>query len=565
MLGNDGRPMPASPTDISLDMGRIPAESGATEVAVVQQRPTLGSLPRARRGRSAWVLSAVDFVASALALAAVVYTADAPALPAVAVAPLLLVGLSWALGVYRRADQPLVTWGSGGRGLPSMGRLLTAGLFAWASSLLVTSAAGPGALDIVAQLGLWLSAFALGSVGRVATASLVRRAEHTERWVVVGDESTAERLKAYKPLRNYARVVCTVPPPGPDSGVEDPSDRAAALRIVDDNSADRVVIAARNSDDRGLLMMIQAFRSLGIPVSMLPRPLDLLDAPSAAASMVGGVPLFEVKSLPTRGTAPYRGPDRRKDRRPKVSVVIPTLNEAENIGHVLDRLPDGLHEVILVDGKSKDGTIEVAVAARPDIRVFTQPGRGKGDALRTGFAAVTGNLIVMLDADGSADPAEIPSFVEALVAGSDFAKGSRFLEGGGSADITPIRRLGNRILSGTVNLLYGTRYTDLCYGYNAFWTRCLPFISLDAPGFEVETLINLRLASAGMRIAEVPSYEADRISGESNLNTFRDGLRVFFTIVRESRLDPATRRRDSKHAPDPGVVRREQPAPSRVS
>jgi hypothetical protein len=557
--------MPASPADASLDLGRIPAEPAAAEMAVVQQRPTLGSLPRARRGRSAWVLSAVDLVTSALALAAVVYAADAPALPAIAVAPLLLVALSWGLGVYR-PDRPLVTWGSGGRALPSMGRLLTAALFAWLSALLVTLAGGPGALDVVEQLGLWLAAFALGSAGRLATASIVRRAEQAERWVVVGDESTAERLKAYKPLGAYARVVCTVPPPGPDSGLEDPSDRAAALRIVDDNSADRVVIAARNSDDRGLLMMIQAFRSLGIPVSMLPRPLDLLDAPSAAASRVGGVPLFEVKSLAARGAAPYRGPDRRKDRRPRVSVVIPTLNEAANIGHVLNRLPDGLHEVILVDGKSRDGTVEVATAARPDIRVFTQPGRGKGDALRTGFAAVTGNLIVMLDADGSADPAEIPSFVEALVAGSDFAKGSRFLEGGGSADITPIRHLGNRILSATVNLLYGTRYTDLCYGYNAFWTRCLPFISLDAPGFEVETLINLRLAEAGMRIAEVPSYEAHRISGESNLNTFRDGLRVFFTIVRESRLDPATRRRDSKHAPDHGVAaRREQPQPSRVS
>jgi len=194
-----------------------------------------------------------------------------------------------------------------------------------------------------------------------------------------------------------------------------------------------------------------------------------------------------------------------------------------------------MHEVILVDGNSHDDTIEAARAAYPSIRVLTQSGRGKGDAFRTGFAAVTGNLIVMLDADGSADPAEIAGFVAALEAGADFAKGSRFLEGGGSADITLLRKLGNTCLSGSANLLHGTHFTDLCYGYNAFWARCLPFISLDVPGFEVETLINLRIAGAGMKITEVPSYEADRIHGQSNLNTFRDGFRVLGTILREAR------------------------------
>ena len=191
--------------------------------------------------------------------------------------------------------------------------------------------------------------------------------------------------------------------------------------------------------------------------------------------------------------------------------------------------------MILVDGKSKDDTIEAARRAYPSIRVMSQSGRGKGDAFRTGFAAVTGNVVVMLDADGSADPSEIPRFVEALEAGADFAKGSRFLEGGGSADITGMRSLGNSFLSGTANLLHGTNFTDLCYGYNAFWARCLPFIALDVPGFEVETLINLRIAGAGMKITEVPSYEEMRLSGQSNLKTFRDGFRVLGTILSEAR------------------------------
>jgi glycosyltransferase involved in cell wall biosynthesis len=268
---------------------------------------------------------------------------------------------------------------------------------------------------------------------------------------------------------------------------------------------------------------------------MLPRPLDLLEAPSATPSQVGGVPLIDVGALAARASLPYSGPDRRRERRTRVSVVVPAINEERNIGQVLSRLPDGIHEVILVDGNSEDRTVEMARRACPDIRVLTQSGRGKGDAFRIGFAAVTGNLIVMLDADGSADPAEIPRFAAALEGGADFAKGSRFLEGGGSADITPLRQFGNALLSGSANLLHGTRFTDLCYGYNAFWARCLPFIALDAPGFEVETLINLRIAGAGMKITEVPSFESNRLHGQSNLKTFRDGFRVLGTILTEAR------------------------------
>jgi hypothetical protein len=358
--------------------------------------------------------------------------------------------------------------------------------------------------------------------------------------VLVGDEATAERLKAYAPLREYATVVCTV---APFEDRKNPADRVAALEIVDRYHADRVVIATQHADDESLLDLVRAFKSIGVPVSLLPRPLDLLEAPATTASQVGGVPLIEVEALAARNSVPYKGPDRRHGRKTKVSVVVPAMNEAQNIGHVLEQLPEHLHEVILVDGNSSDDTIEVARQFRPDIRVLVQSGRGKGDAFRTGFAAVTGNLVVMLDADGSADPAEIPRFIEALEAGADFAKGSRFLPGGGSTDITGLRSFGNSVLSGTANLLHGTHFTDLCYGYNAFWARCLPFISLDVPGFEVETLINLRIAGAGMKITEVPSYELDRIHGESNLNTFRDGFRVLGTILREARRRRAIRGR----------------------
>jgi glycosyltransferase involved in cell wall biosynthesis len=223
-----------------------------------------------------------------------------------------------------------------------------------------------------------------------------------------------------------------------------------------------------------------------------------------------------------------------------ISVVIPTLDEAANLPHVLARIPEIVDEVVLVDGHSRDGTIDVARTIRPDVRVVLQNGRGKGNALACGFAAATGDIIVMLDADASNDPAEIPQFVAALLAGNDFAKGSRFALGGASTDITPIRALGNRMLGLAVNVLFGTRYTDLCYGYNAFWNHCLPHMHVTCDGFEVETLIHVRVARAGLEVVEIGSVEYERLHGESKLSAVRDGLRILRMILRERvRRDPA--------------------------
>jgi glycosyltransferase involved in cell wall biosynthesis len=236
-------------------------------------------------------------------------------------------------------------------------------------------------------------------------------------------------------------------------------------------------------------------------------------------------------------------------RQPSVSVVIPALNEARNLPHVFARLPEWVDEVILVDGGSVDDTVAVARRLRPSIRITRQTRTGKGNALACGFAACTKDIIVMIDADGSTCPSEIPSFVAALVAGADFAKGSRFRPGGESRDITRLRRLGNWGLNVTVNALFGTRFTDLCYGYNAFWRHLLPTLQLPIPdlprrtdgrprwgdGFEIETLINVRVAARGLRVQEVPSVEFARIHGTSNLHAFRDGRRVLRTILSEYR------------------------------
>jgi glycosyltransferase involved in cell wall biosynthesis len=234
---------------------------------------------------------------------------------------------------------------------------------------------------------------------------------------------------------------------------------------------------------------------------------------------------------------------------PRVSVVIPTLNEARNLPYVFSRLPADVHEVIVVDGHSVDDTITVARQLRPDVRIIRQTRRGKGNALACGFEAATGDVIAMVDADGSADPSEIPKFMDALLRGADFAKGTRFAAGGGSSDITWLRSLGNYLLGMVVNVCYGTHYSDLCYGYNVFWRKYVPILGLDvtsAPsrrgdgrlwgdGFEIETLIHMRVAEKGLFVAEVPSFEHPRIHGVSNLDAFSDGLRVLTTILVERR------------------------------
>jgi len=220
---------------------------------------------------------------------------------------------------------------------------------------------------------------------------------------------------------------------------------------------------------------------------------------------------------------------------PTVSVVIPTLNEARNLPYAMWRLPDCVTEVIVVDGRSSDDTAMSAALMRSDVRVVMEPEKGKGAALKRGFREATGDIIVMLDADGSADGGEIQRFIDVLCAGADFAKGSRFLPGGGSADLTRIRRLGNQVLTGMVNLVCQTRFSDLCYGYNAFWRDCLQFVEVDVNGFEVETRMMMAVATAGFAMVEVPSWEYERVHGLSNLRAVHDGMRVLKTIAQTGR------------------------------
>jgi len=225
-----------------------------------------------------------------------------------------------------------------------------------------------------------------------------------------------------------------------------------------------------------------------------------------------------------------------------VSLVIPALNEAANIEWVLRRIGSGVaDEVLLVDGLSLDDTVAIAKATMAEIVMVNEHQPGKGAALRAGFAAATGDIVVMLDADGSMDPAEISMFTDAVRSGYDFVKGSRHLPDAGSEDLTWLREFGNKALGTAVNVLYGTKFTDLCYGFMAFRRDCLEALDLTADGFEIETQMVVNAVKAGLRMAEVPSFELMRRSGQSNLRTFRDGQRVLRTLL-QARLAPARRR-----------------------
>jgi glycosyltransferase involved in cell wall biosynthesis len=222
---------------------------------------------------------------------------------------------------------------------------------------------------------------------------------------------------------------------------------------------------------------------------------------------------------------------RRRGDLTSVSIVVPAKNEARNLGWVMERIPGWVEEIVLVDGNSTDDTIAVAKAIRPDVTVVHDRRPGKGAALRAGFNAATGDIVVMLDADRSMDPTEIGRYTALVRSGYDLVKGSRFMAGADSTDITHVRNFGNSALRMLTNQLFGVRFSDLCYGYMAFRRTILSELALSADGFEIETQIVVNAVRAGLSVTEVPTLEHPRAHGVSNLRTFRDGQRVLRTLI----------------------------------
>lgn len=218
--------------------------------------------------------------------------------------------------------------------------------------------------------------------------------------------------------------------------------------------------------------------------------------------------------------------------RPYVSIVIPTLNEKKNIRKAISGiksvLKDYEYEIIVVDGKSKDGTAEVASGMGAKV-LFDM--KGKGSALIKGFGSARGSIIISMDADLSHRPSELKLLIAGIETGYDVCMGSRFLMGGGTEDMPLLRKAGNKFFLMLVNILFGATYSDLCYGYRAFSRYAMNKLKLSERGFGIETEISIRAKKADLRILEVPSYEKKREEGMAKLQTFRDGYAILKTIL----------------------------------
>jgi glycosyltransferase involved in cell wall biosynthesis len=230
---------------------------------------------------------------------------------------------------------------------------------------------------------------------------------------------------------------------------------------------------------------------------------------------------------------PSRNEVRTGTPRATVSVIIPTLNEAANLPYVLNTIPDWVDEVVVVDGRSTDDTERIARLLHPGVKVIHELTPGKGAALKAGLGAASGDYLISLDADGSMDGNRLEDFRDALDNGAEYVKGSRFAAGGGSADITRFRRIGDSGICFLMLVLFGARYTDASYGYFAVRADRFDHLGIDSNGFETEIIMNIRAHRAGLKIAEVPCFEGNRISGNSNLSAFKDGFRIAGYIVRE--------------------------------
>lgn len=214
----------------------------------------------------------------------------------------------------------------------------------------------------------------------------------------------------------------------------------------------------------------------------------------------------------------------------KISLIIPTLNEAKNLPFVLRQIPQYVDETVIVDGYSTDNTAEIA--NQLGCKVYYD-NIGKGSALIKGVQVCTGDYIIMMDADWSHRVEELGLLIEGLEVGYDFCMGSRFIQGGGSDDMTFIRRLGNKFFVHIVNIFFGTNYSDLCYGYRAFRKEVFKDLNLKSTGFSIETEISIKAAKNKLRILEVPSFEKQRKHGEGKLRGIVDGWKIAAIILRE--------------------------------
>lgn len=220
----------------------------------------------------------------------------------------------------------------------------------------------------------------------------------------------------------------------------------------------------------------------------------------------------------------------------KVSVIIPTKNEEGAIGRVLKEIPKNVvGEIIVIDGHSTDNTAAEAKAKlrRGKDKFILQKRKGFGNALLQAFKESTGDVIVIMDGDGSQNPKDIPAFLKKIKEGYTYVMGSRYGRGGRSDDDTIIRLIGNRAFTFLTNLTHGTKVSDSLYLFIAIKQADLNKLRLSSPGIEICVEIPIKAHHAGLKFAEVPVVERTRYAGESKVNAFLSGLRILRMVLRK--------------------------------
>jgi glycosyltransferase involved in cell wall biosynthesis len=213
-----------------------------------------------------------------------------------------------------------------------------------------------------------------------------------------------------------------------------------------------------------------------------------------------------------------------------ISVIIPTLNEAGCLRKVIEDIPEIVTEIIVVDGGSTDGTVELAKSL--GVKVVIQEKKGLGDALMLGIKSSHEDIVVFLDGDGSFNPYDIKVMVKLIQEGNDVVFGTRYHPESGSQDDTPIRYLGNQFFTGLMRLIFKVNLSDSLFMYVAAKRNALEALNLKSPGFEFCIEFAIKVHLSGLSYTEMPSFERKRIAGKSKVNAFIHGLIILWTLIK---------------------------------